>query len=77
MDYEKAQLALHSGEVVEAVVTPAEDADGWTILLIGRQGKRILYTGASGTEKTYQTLDRATAVAREIGFETIRVEESF
>jgi hypothetical protein len=77
MDYEKAQLALHGGQLVEAVITPAQDADGWVILLVDPQGDRVLYTGRSGTEKAYHTLDRATQVAREIGFETVRIEETF
>lgn len=77
MDYEKAQLGLHAGKLSEAVIAPAEDANGWVILLRGTDGKHTLYTGHTGTEKVYHSLDRATAVARDIGFESIRIEERF
>ena len=77
VDYEQAQLGLHAGELNEAVIAPAEDANGWVILLSGKDGRHSLYTGHSGTEKVFHSLDRATAVAREIGFESIRIEERF
>jgi hypothetical protein len=77
MDYEQAQLALHNKTLTEAVIMPAEDANGWVVLLVSPQGDRHVFTGHTGTEKVYHTLDRATEVAREIGFETVRVEEAF
>jgi len=77
MDYEQAQLALPGGRLVEAVVMPAQDAHGRAIHLVEQGGERLLYTGHSGTEKAYHTLDRATQVAREIGIQTVRVEEIF
>ena len=77
MDYEQAQVALHNHELTEAVVMPAEDANGWIILLTASNGERHLFTGHTGTEKVYHTLDRASEVAREVGFEKVRVEEAF
>ena len=77
MDHDQALHALHSGELVEAVVTPAEEAAGWVLMFKTRAGDQILYTGHTGTEKVYHTLDHATEAAREIGFQSIRVEERF
>ena len=77
MDHDQAQLALHRGELREAVVRPASDANGWTIQLIHNSGDQSLYTGHSGTEKVYHSLDRATEVARELGFDSVRIEEEF
>ena len=77
MDYEQAQVGLHTGELSEAVIAPAEDANGWVILLVGKDGKHNFYTGHAGTAKVFHSLDRATAAARAVGFESIRVEERF
>ena len=77
MDHDQAQLALHAGELTEAVIRPAQDANGWIILLAHKSGEHSLYTGHTGTEKVYHSLDRATGVARELGFDSIRVEEEF
>lgn len=77
MDHDQAQLALHAGELTEAVIKPAQDANGWIILLTHQGGEHSLYTGHSGSEKVYHSLDRATVVVRELGFDAIRVEEEF
>jgi len=77
MDHDRAQLALHAGELTEAVIKPAEDANGWVILLADASGAHIPYTGHTGTEKVYHDLDQATRTVRELGFETVRVEEDF
>ena len=77
MDHDQAQHALHAGELTDVLIKPAEDANGWIIMLIERTGRHILYTGHTGTEKVYHDLDRATAVAKELGFTEIRIEESF
>ncbi len=77
MDQQQALEDLENGKLVEAVIAPAEHANGWVLLLIGASGERLLYTGHTGTEKVYHSLDRATEVARELGFETVRVEEQF
>ncbi|MEA3274688.1 MAG: thymidylate kinase [Pseudomonadota bacterium] len=77
MDHDQAMQALHAGELVEAVITPAKDANGWVLLFTTAAGQRVAYTGHTGTEKTYHALDHATDIARELGFQSIRVEESF
>ena len=77
MDHDQALSALHAGDLVEAIVKPAEDANGWILLFVDRAGAHILYSGHTGTEKVYHTLDHATEAAQGIGFHTIRVEEEF
>jgi hypothetical protein len=77
MDHDQAQQAVSAGTLVEAVVTPAADANGWVILLADGTGAHLPYTGHTGTEKVYHSLDQATAVALELGFESVRVEEEF
>jgi hypothetical protein len=77
MDHDRAQLALHAGELTSAVIKPAEDANGWVLLLEAADGSQVVYTGHTGTEKVYHDLDHATAMARELGFAEARVEETF
>jgi hypothetical protein len=54
VEHNEILSARQSGELTEAVLTPAESGNGWTLLL-----------------------DHATILARELGFEHIRVEERF
>lgn len=77
MDHDQAMHALHAGELTEAVIAPARDANGWTLIFLTRDGKRCPYTGLGGTAKSFHTLEHATEIAREIGFGDIRVEEEF
>jgi hypothetical protein len=77
MDHDQALSALNAGDLIGAVVKPAADANGWVLVFVARNGEQILYSGHTGTEKVYHTLDHATEAARGIGFETIRVEEDF
>jgi len=77
MDHDQAQQALHAGELTEAVIRPAQNANGWIILLTHKSGEHLHHTGHRGNEKVYHSLDRATGVARELGFDSIRIEEEF
>jgi len=77
MDHDQALSALHSGDLVEAIVKPADDANGWVLIFLTRSGEQVIYSGHTGTEKVYHRLDQATEIAREIGFHNIRVEEEF
>jgi hypothetical protein len=77
MDYDQALTARHSGELTEAIVKPSEDANGWLLVFVTRAGAHIPHSGHTGTDKIYHSLDHATEAARDIGFETIRVEEHF
>ena len=77
MDHDQALTALHSGELVEVVVKPSDDANGWVLVFVTRSGVQVTYSGHTGTDKVYHTLDHATEAAQGIGFHTIRVEEEF
>jgi len=77
MDHNQALAALHAGELVEAAVKPSASANGWLLVFVTRDGGQLPYSGHTGTEKVYHTLDHATEAARDIGFDTIRVDERF
>ena len=77
MDHEQALRAVSSGDLTEAVVIPAPNANGWLLTFTEHGGGREVYTGHTGTEKVYHSLDQITEVARDLGFDTVRVEEAF
>ncbi len=77
MDHDQAQLARHAGELTGAIVKLAQDTNGWVILLLDQNGGQIPYTGHTGTKKVYHNLDQATLMARELGFDELRIEEAF
>jgi hypothetical protein len=47
------------------------------LVFVDRQSAHISCSGHTGAEKVYHSLDPAAEAARNIGFETIRVEERF
>jgi len=77
MDHDQATDAVSAGTLIEAVLTPANDANGWIMLLVRSDGEQLLFTDSGGTEKVYHDLDQATVAARELGLTQIRVEERF
>jgi hypothetical protein len=77
MDINHARAEFEAGRLVEAIVEPADDGNGWMILLKPAEGDPVKVTDHHGTEKVYHTLDRATEVAKGIGFHAVRVEEGF
>lgn len=77
MDLDTAKARFEAGELEEAVIEPADEGNGWMLLLRQRDGKSVKLTDHSGTEKVYHSLDHATGLAREIGFSEVRVEETF
>ena len=77
MDHDQALTARHAGDLVEAIVKPSAHANGWSLVFVTRDGEQLPYTGHTGTDKIYHTLDHATEAAQDIGFDRIRVEEVF
>jgi hypothetical protein len=77
MDLETARTRFESGDLEEALIEPADEGNGWMIVLRPRLGEPAKLTDHRGTEKVYHSLEHATEVARDIGFDTVRVEERF
>lgn len=77
MDHEQIQRAVETGDLTEAVAQAATDANGWVLTFTERGGGRVLYTDHTGTEKVYHSLDQVSELARELGFDRVRVEEEF
>jgi hypothetical protein len=69
--------ARERGDLLEAVVTPAESANGWLLLFTDRGGEQVGYTRHHDRAPVFHDLDHATALAKELGFEQVRVEERF
>ena len=77
MDSGKAQAEFAAGRLGEALVVPADEGNGWMVVLETVDGKQLKLTDSSGHGKVYHTLDNATEAAKAIGFDTVRVEEPF
>lgn len=66
-----------AGDLLEAILTPATDANGWLLLFARRDGGQEPLTNPAGHEHLFHDLDHATALALELGFDDVRVEERF
>ncbi|MCP4290031.1 MAG: thymidylate kinase [Gammaproteobacteria bacterium] len=77
MDLMHAKAEFEAGRLNEAAAEPSEQGDGWRLLLHTETGETLVLTDHAGLELLYHSLDHATEVAREIGFNSLRVEEHF
>ena len=77
VNIEKAQAEFAADRLREAVAQPADEGNGWMVLLETVDGAHVKLTDHGGHEKIYHTLDHATDAARTIGFDAVRVEEPF
>ncbi len=77
MDLMHAKAEYDAGRLREAVAEPSELGDGWRLLLRTRTGETRVLTDDTDRERLYHSLDHATEVGRDIGFDTVRVEEHF
>ncbi|RDH85954.1 MAG: hypothetical protein DIZ80_00310 [endosymbiont of Galathealinum brachiosum] len=77
MDLMHAQAEFEAGHLTGAAAEPSEKGNGWHLLFHTPTGKIEMLTDHSGHERLYHTLKQVTEVGRDIGFESIRVEEHF
>jgi hypothetical protein len=77
MDLMQAKAEFEAGRLSEAVTEPSEQGGGWRLLLHTEAGDTQVLTDHSGREYVYRSLDHATEVGRDIGFDSVRVEEHF
>ena len=77
MDIETACAEYEKGRLKEAIIEPADEGNGWMVLIRMDNGGLEKITDHRGAEKVYHTIDHATEIAKQIGFRTVRVEERF
>ena len=77
MDLMHAKAEFEAGRLNEAAAEPSEQGDGWRLLLHTKSGEILVLTDHAGRERLYHSLDHITEVARDIGFDSVRVEEHF
>ena len=77
MDLMDAKAEYEAGRLSEAAAEPSEQGEGWRLLLHTETGETLVLTDHSGRERLYHNLDHATEVGRDIGFDSVRVEEHF
>ncbi|KMV29085.1 thymidylate kinase [Photobacterium swingsii] len=64
-------------DLVEAVVEPSIQEDGWIVEFRHRRGGFVPLTDGAGSEQCYQDVDTASERAFEVGFHQVRIADSF
>jgi hypothetical protein len=77
MDLMHVKAEFEAGRLSEAVAEPSEQSEGWRLLFHTISGETLMLTDHAGRERVYHSLDHATEVGRDIGFDSVRVEEHF
>jgi hypothetical protein len=77
MDVMHAKAEFEAGRLNEAAAEPSKQGDGWRLLLHSKIGEIQALTDHTGRERLFHSLDRATEVGRDIGFNSVRIEEHF
>lgn len=77
MDLLHVKAEFEAGRLKEAVAEPSDEGRGWRLLLHTQDTETVVLTDHSGRERLYHSLDQATEAGRDIGFDTVRVEERF
>ena len=77
MDLMHAKAEFEAGRLDEAAAEPSEQGDGWRLVLRAETGEIQMLTDHAGRERLFHSLDHATEVGRDIGFNSVRVEEHF
>ena len=77
MDLMHAKAEFEAGRLHEVAAEPSEEGDGWRLLIHTNTGETRVLTDHKGRERLFHSLDHATELVREIGFDAVRVEEHF
>ena len=77
MDLMHAKAEFEAGRLSEAAAEPSKQGDGWRLMLHSEIGEIQVLTDHAGRERLFHSLDHATEVGRDIGFNSVRVEEHF
>lgn len=77
MDLMHATAEFEAGRLNEVTAEPSERGTGWRLLLHAKSKEILVLTDHAGRERLYLSLDHATEVGQDIGFDSVRVEERF
>ncbi|MBD8515215.1 thymidylate kinase [Photobacterium sp. WH77] len=77
MTITELQRLYAESEIVEAVIEPSLQANGWVVEFRHRRGGFVTLTDGSGSEKCYRDIDTATERAFEVGFHQVRIADHF
>jgi hypothetical protein len=77
VDIDKAQAEHAAGKLHEVVIEPADEGNGWMVVVHYHGGEVVTLTDHSGVERVYHSIEHATEAAKAIGFQTVRVMEAF
>ena len=77
MDLMHAKAEFEAGRLTEAAAESSDQGNGWRLLLHTQSGETLVLTDHVGRECLFHSLDHASEIVRDIGFDSVRVEERF
>ncbi len=77
MELNHAQAHFAAGDFKEAVIEPSPKGNGWIIEFIDRHDQRVPLTTQLDKKRLFHSLDAASRMITEIGFQSARIEEPF
>ncbi|KKA45120.1 MULTISPECIES: hypothetical protein [Salinivibrio] len=75
MTAEQLRALYRQQLLIEAVVEPSLDSEGWVVECRHTGGGLMALTNAEGIEQCFTDIDQATLNALEIGFQQVRIAD--
>ncbi len=63
--------------LIEAVIEPSVELEGWVVEFRHYQGGFVSLTDATGLEQRYNDVDSASEQAMKVGFHQVRIADNF
>lgn len=77
MELSEIQLLYEAGKLQRGICKPCSSGNGWMIQVVLEAGEHRTLTDHSGKRHLYKSLDKATLLLKDIGFDEISIEEAF
>ncbi|WED21583.1 hypothetical protein L3Q72_13320 [Vibrio sp. JC009] len=75
MTLTELRTLYRSNQLVEAIIEPSIQEEGWVVEFRHAKGGFVIMTDIHGEECQYYDLDLASKSAMAVGFKQVRVEE--
>ncbi|WP_408642327.1 MULTISPECIES: thymidylate kinase [Salinivibrio] len=75
MTAEQLRALYHQKLLVEVMVEPSLDSEGWVVECRHTGGGIMALTDAEGIEQCFADIDQATLNALQIGFDQVRIAD--
>lgn len=76
MTVEELRVLYHQRVLVEAMVEPSLESEGWVVEFRHASGGIVALTDTEGVECCFDDIDMATENALDVGFHQVRIADS-